>query len=82
MYLYLQNCVTCHAWDGKGAFCGVPDLTTSYSPLRKPTDALVHKVIAGSANRFISMPPKGGNARLTNEDIRNILKFMKRKFVK
>jgi|GEM_PF-1220646 len=86
--VYQGTCIACHGDDGRGTLPGVPNLTrmegfshTSHSDfalfkhvehvengLKKPGDPM-------------AMPPKGGNPRLTEKDIRDVLIYMRAKFL-
>ncbi len=86
--VYQQNCVACHGSDGTGAFSGVPNLTqvagfnkTSHSD----TDLFQHREHIRKGVKTpgspIAMPANGGNPNLTDQDIRDVLKYMRNKFM-
>jgi cytochrome c5 len=80
--VYANNCQACHGNDGKGNFPGVPDFTTSKGPLRKSETELLSNIVNGyqSDKSMMAMPPKGGNAKLTNTDIESVLDFIRNTF--
>ncbi|MFQ5644624.1 MAG: c-type cytochrome [Thiogranum sp.] len=80
--IYDQTCIACHSADGKGAFPGVPDFTRKDGRLSKPDDDLFKHVTGGfqSPGSPMAMPPKGGNASLTDEDIRTVIRYLHEKF--
>jgi len=82
--LFIQNCMVCHADDGGGAMPGVSDLTESHSWSTLPESQLLGRLKAGvlKPESSVSMPPKGGNSELTDDDLIKIIKFMKSEFLK
>jgi len=87
MTIYEANCTACHGSDGTGAFAGIPDLTqvTGFRKGKDSDSELFHHIkhvekglkTPGSA---MAMPAKGGNPDLTEEDIKEVLKYMREKF--
>jgi len=82
--LYLENCMVCHDGDGSGAMPGVSDLSVTRAWLEITTNELLLKLKKGIANPGspISMPPKGGNEKLTDQDLLEIISYMRKKFNK
>jgi len=80
--IYDQTCVACHSTDGKGAFPGVPDFTRKDGRLSKPDSELLSNVLGGfqSPGSPMAMPPKGGNANLTDGDIQNVIEYLHGEF--
>ncbi|MBD3646159.1 MAG: cytochrome c [Pseudomonadales bacterium] len=81
--LYNTTCVACHGPKGKGVIPGVPNLHGKDSPLmEKDVNTLLHNVDNGfqSPGSMMAMPPRGGNASLSEQDIMDILKYMRREF--
>jgi cytochrome c5 len=69
--VYSQTCVACHAQ----SVAGSPKLgdKAAWAPrVKQGTDALVQSVVKGKG----AMPPKGGNASLTEAQIRAAVEFM------
>jgi cytochrome c5 len=78
--IYYQTCVNCHGRDGTGRM-RIPDLTGKDGALNKPEAELVKNTINGYSSGSRSyMPPRGGNASLTDQDIGNAIRFMKATF--
>jgi len=79
---WADNCARCHSADGKGAFPGVPDFTDKDGRLSKPDDELFRHVTGGfqSPGSPMAMPPKGGNASLTEQDIQNVIRYLHENF--
>ncbi len=77
--LYQQNCMVCHADDGRGAMPGVSDLSESKRLFSVNESQLVERIKKGVQVKGspISMPPKGGNPNLTDDDLFKILKYLK-----
>jgi len=80
--VYNQTCVACHAASGKGAMPGVSDFTNKKGPLSKSDSVLLQHIIKGyqSPGSAMAMPPRGGNANLTNKDLQNALSYIRQKF--
>jgi len=79
---YEETCIACHGDNGKGTMPGMPDFTSSKGPLRKGNSQLLESIQNG-VNRpgaDIAMPPMGGNPDLTEDDLRDILSYMRKAF--
>ena len=81
---YEKTCIACHGADGKGAFPGTPDFTSSSGALSKSDEVLVDHISNGfqSPGSPMAMPPKGGNPNLSTTDISAVLKYIRDKFGK
>ena len=82
--IYHQTCVVCHGSNGKGAVPGAPDFTSKNSPLNKSDAILLQRIENGfqSPGSPMAMPPRGGNPKLTNHDLKKVLKYIKKEFGK
>lgn len=80
--LYEQSCQVCHAEDGTGAMPGVADLTGTKGPLTRTNDQLVRSIREGVQREgaAMTMPPNGGNPLLSEDDIANIINYMRKTF--
>jgi len=80
--VYQQTCVACHGEDGKGVLPGVPDFTIDESRLDKPDSILLKNMYQGmqSEGSPMAMPAKGGNSQLTENDLKNVLVYMRTVF--
>jgi len=80
--VYQETCVVCHGEDGRGALEGVPNLTDPRGRLAKPDELLVRNMIEGfqSPGSPMPMPPKGGNPDLSDQDMVDVLAYMRRQF--
>lgn len=81
--LYHSTCVACHGNDGKGTVPGAPDLRGVDSRLvQKDIDTLLHNVDEGyqSSGSMMAMPPKGGSSNLSEQDLVDILDYMRKEF--
>jgi len=74
--LYNKNCAMCHGNDGRGTILGgAPDFTSSSSPLKTSSEETIFKRINDG---YHTMPP--ANPEITDDQIRQLIKHMKRKF--
>ncbi len=80
---YQQACLACHGADAKGMPSLGKDLTTSEF-VKSQTDAelLAFVKVGRSASdplntQGIDMPPKGGNPALTDDDLMNIIAYIR-----
>jgi len=82
--LYAQNCMVCHGDDGSGAMPGVSDLTENLDWSRMNELKLVKRLKQGiqSPGATVSMPPKGGNPDLSNDDLKALIHYMRTEFLK
>jgi len=76
------TCVACHGADGKGAFPGVPDFTIPGGRLSKPDSVLINHIDNGfeSPGADMAMPELGGNEDLTEQDVKNVLAYLRATF--
>lgn len=76
--IYMQSCYVCHGDDGTGAMPGVPDLTESKSLFIEDENKIVARLKKGMQSPGnISMPPNGGNQDLTDDQMIELLKYIK-----
>lgn len=77
--IYQNNCTACHGVNGKGNIPGVPDFSDKNGRLTKSDNELLNNVINGlqSTGSLMAMPPKGGNANLTETEIRSALDYIR-----
>jgi mono/diheme cytochrome c family protein len=80
--VYSQTCIACHGANGKGTIPGVRDFTAADGPLAKSDEELVKSITEGfqSPGSPLSMPPKGGNPALTEEDVQAVLAYLRATF--
>jgi mono/diheme cytochrome c family protein len=80
--VYAQTCIACHGANGKGAIPGVSDFTKADGPLAKTDEILIASIRDGLATpgKPLSMPPKGGNPSLTDEEIQAVLAYLRSSF--
>jgi len=79
--IYEQTCIACHGPDGKGAIPGIEQLTEK-GALAKSDETLFNSIRDGShsSGAVISMPAKGGNPSLSDDDIEAVLTFIRQRF--
>lgn len=80
--VYAQTCIACHGANGKGAIPGVSDFTKADGPLAKSDDILFASVRDGlvTPGKPLSMPPKGGNPSLTDDEIQAVIEYLRSSF--
>lgn len=80
--IYETHCSVCHGIDGKGTLPGMPDFTKKKGVLSLPVALLVKRVANGyqGPDSPMAMPPRGGDASLTNRQIKQVLRYVRRKF--
>lgn len=80
--IYQQTCIACHGPDGTGTLPGTPDFTEAGGRLSQPEDVLVRHVLEGfrSPGSPMAMPPKGGNSSLTEDDVEDVLAYIRQTF--
>ncbi len=81
--LYSQTCVACHGPGGEGVEgLGKPFTTSEFIGSSSDADLLafikVGRPVGDSANTTgVDMPPKGGNPAFSDEDITDIIAYMR-----
>jgi mono/diheme cytochrome c family protein len=77
--VYSQTCVACHGANGKGMIPGVSDFTKADGPLAKSDEVLIASIRDGlvTPGKPLSMPAKGGNPTLSDEEIEAVLLYLK-----
>lgn len=80
--VYSQTCIACHGANGKGMIPGVSDFTRPDGPLAKSDEALTESIRNGlvTPGKALSMPAKGGNPSLSDEDIEAVLEYIRAEF--
>ncbi len=76
--IYFRVCYICHGDDAAGNMPGVADLADNKS-LFSDNEQLVIQRIKSGINRpgKLSMPPKGGDPDLTDEQLSSVLHYVK-----
>lgn len=82
--VFMGTCFACHGVDGKGLIPGTPNLRGKKSPLHNEDSVIKERILNGyqSEGSPLAMPPKGGNANLTPEDVDAVIAYMKDSFLK
>ena len=80
--IYGETCVACHGQDGKGALAGMPDFRAANGRLSKPDAVLLRNIINGfqTPGSPMPMPARGGNPDLTDQDLADVLAYMRTSF--
>lgn len=76
--VFLSTCMACHGPEGKGVSGLGKDLTTSPFVASTDDDALHAFITAGRPlARPVAMPPKGGNPDLTEQDVADVVAYLR-----
>lgn len=81
--LYRQNCALCHGIQGEGKPSLGASLQANEYVASKSDVELVQFLAEGRAadhpdnNKGVAMPPRGGNPRLTDEDLASIVSHLR-----
>ena len=80
--IFNQTCIACHSTNGKGNVPGAPDFTKPDGPLSQSDEVLFKHTKEGfqRPNSPMAMPPKGGNAKLNDAEIWNVLEYLRETF--
>lgn len=80
--IYNRACIVCHGSDGAGDIPGVSDLTKKGGGLYQDDKVLLLRMLNGyqSTSSGMAMPPRGGDPSLTESDLKEVLKYMRREF--
>ncbi|HEX8988434.1 MAG TPA: c-type cytochrome [Rhodocyclaceae bacterium] len=73
-----SNCMTCHAVDKKIVGPAYQDVAKKYAGDKGAEAKLIAKVKSGGSGNWgtIPMPPKGGNAALSDADVATLVKWV------
>lgn len=80
--VYEKTCIACHGADGKGVIPGAANFTDPKGPISKPDNVLLDHITNGfqSPGSPMAMPARGGNPSLTDDDLKNALKYIRETF--
>ncbi len=80
--IYNTTCAVCHGIDGTGDMPGVSDLTKEGGGLHQDDKVLLSRMLNGyqAPGSGMVMPPRCGNPALTESDLNDVLKYMRREF--
>lgn len=80
--VYGGTCIACHGEKGKGEIPGMPDFTSSKGPLTQSDAILLDHIINGfeSPGSDMAMPELGGDEDLTEQDIKNVIVYLRATF--
>jgi len=81
--IYHPSGPPCAGADGAGVLPGVPDLSGKDGPLAAADEVLLKRIAEGfqSPGSPLAMPPRGGNPKLSNEDLAAVLNYMRKEFM-
>lgn len=82
--VYTQTCIACHGANGQGTVPGAANFTQENGPLSKTDKVLLDHIINGfqSPGSPMAMPARGGNPKLTDDDIKSALQYIRDSFGK
>lgn len=80
--VYEKTCIACHGADGKGAIPGAANFTDPKGPITKSDSVLLDHIAKGfqSPGSPMAMPARGGNPSLSDDDLKNALKYIRETF--
>lgn len=80
--VYEKTCIACHGANGKGAIPGAANFTDPKGPISKSDADLLKHMANGyqTPGSPMAMPAKGGNPTLTDDDLKNVLKYIRDTF--
>jgi len=80
--IYKQTCVACHGANGQGTVPGAANFTDEKGVLSKSDSVLLAHIIKGyqSPGSPMAMPPRGGNPKLTDDDLKKTLAYIRQTF--
>lgn len=80
--VYGGTCIACHGESGKGEIPGIPDFTSHKGPLAKTDAVLLDHIMNGfeSPGSVMAMPELGGNEDLTEQDVLNVIAYLRAAF--
>ena len=76
--LYAQNCATCHGATLGGGVGAVLNPIEKLPGVSNPLDPayLIDVITKGRSDNGKTMPPKGGNANLTDQDVKDLAAYI------
>jgi len=80
---FLTTCITCHGQDAKGITGLGKDLTTSEFLLSHTDEQMLAFLLEGRRasdplnTTGVDMPPKGGNPAFIDDDLKNIIAYLR-----
>lgn len=77
--IYEEVCMVCHGYDGSGSMPGVPDLSDNERLFSDDKSLVLERIKTGIQKAgALSMPAKGGNPLLTDEQLMDVLVYLKK----
>jgi mono/diheme cytochrome c family protein len=80
--IYQAHCSMCHGDNGKGGVPGTQDFTQKGGVLSLSDAVLLERITNGyqRPGSPMAMPPKGGDASLTEGQIKQVIAYLRSKF--
>ncbi len=80
--IYSETCIACHGANGEGTVPGAPNFTRVDGRLSKKTAVLIDHITNGfqTPGVDLAMPPLGGNQDLTEQDVEDVLAYLRATF--
>ncbi|VAV98674.1 hypothetical protein MNBD_ALPHA06-284 [hydrothermal vent metagenome] len=80
--VYEGTCIYCHGDNGKGEIPGTPNFNKADGVLSKSDAELITNITDGfeSPGADMPMPAKGGNPDLSDEDVKNVMAYLRKEF--
>lgn len=76
--VYSLNCMVCHGDDGSGELPGVPDLLENNAWQKRTEAEVLERLTQGiqGKNGQLGMPAKGGNPKLTRQELESSFRYL------
>jgi mono/diheme cytochrome c family protein len=80
--IYQAHCSACHGANGKGVIPGTQDFTQKGGVLSQSDAVLIDRITQGyqAPGAPMAMPAKGGDPSLTDEQIKQVLAYLRSQF--
>lgn len=80
--IYQTTCISCHGANGQGMIPGTPDFTQQGGRLSQSDYVLFKRIKEGfqTPGNTMAMPARGGNPKLSDNDLKSVLYYLHQKF--
>ena len=80
--IYQTTCISCHGANGQGMIPGTPDFTQQRGRLSQSDEILFKRIKEGfqTPGNAMAMPARGGNPKLSDNDLKSVLSYLHQQF--